>query len=89
MPTSRTPRTAATRALSLTGLLTQGVEPARVSDVLEVAADEIAAALQAHSSKHGADADRIAVQSPATNSLKLLRQARERLGDGLRARRGR
>ena len=29
--------------------------------------------------------DRAAAQNPATNSLKLLRQARERLGEGLRA----
>ena len=50
------------------------------------AADEIAAALQAHLiEEHGADPDRTAAQSPATNSLKLLRQARERLGEGLRA----
>jgi len=50
------------------------------------AADEVAAALQAHLiEEHGADPDRTAAQSPATNSLKLLRQARERLGEGLRA----
>ena len=50
------------------------------------AADEVAAALQAHLvEEHGADPDRAAPQSPATNSLKLLRQARERLGEGLRA----
>jgi hypothetical protein len=50
------------------------------------AADEIAAALQAHLiEEHGADPERTAPQSPATNSLKLLRQARERLGEGLRA----
>ena len=50
------------------------------------AADEVAAALQAHLiEEHGADPDRTAAPSPATNSLKLLRQARERLGEGLRA----
>jgi hypothetical protein len=50
------------------------------------AADEVAAALQAHLvEEHRADPDRTAVQNPATNSLKLLRQARERLGQGLRA----
>jgi hypothetical protein len=50
------------------------------------AVDEVAAALQAHLlEEHGADPDRGAVQSTFTNSLKLLRQARERLGEGLRA----
>jgi len=50
------------------------------------AADEVAAALQTHLiEEHGAAPDRAAPQSPATNSLKLLRQARERLGQGLRA----
>ena len=47
---------------------------------------KVAAALQTHLiEEHGADPDRAAPQSPATNSLKLLRQARERLGQGLRA----
>ncbi len=50
------------------------------------AADEVAAALQAHLvEEHGADPERTAAQSSSTNSLKLLRQARERLGQGLRA----
>jgi hypothetical protein len=50
------------------------------------AADEVAAALQTHLiEEHGADPDRTAAPSPSTNSLKLLRQARERLGNGLRA----
>ena len=50
------------------------------------AADEVAAALQTHLiEEHEADPDRAAPQSPSTNSLKLLRQARERLGQGLRA----
>ena len=50
------------------------------------AVDEVAAALQAHlMEEHGADPERFAPQSPATHSLKLLRQARERLGEGLRA----
>jgi len=50
------------------------------------AADEVAAALQAHLiEEHGADPERAAPESSFTNSLKLLRQARERLGQGLRA----
>lgn len=50
------------------------------------AADEVAAALQTHLiEEHGADPARSAAQSPSTNALKLLRQARERLGRGLRA----
>ena len=50
------------------------------------AADEVAAALQAHLiEQHGADPERAAADGPAINSLKLLRQARERLGQGLRA----
>jgi hypothetical protein len=50
------------------------------------AVDEVAAALQAHLiEEHGADPERTAVQSSSSNSLKLLRQARERLGEGLRA----
>jgi len=50
------------------------------------AADEVAAALQAHLiEEHGADLEREAAEGPATNSLVLLRQARLRLGHGLRA----
>jgi hypothetical protein len=50
------------------------------------AADEVAAALQVHLiEEHGADPERAAPHSPSTNSLRLLRQARERLGQGLRA----
>lgn len=50
------------------------------------AADEVAAALQAHLiEEHEADPDRTVAQNPSTNSFKLLRQARERLGEGLRA----
>jgi hypothetical protein len=50
------------------------------------AIDEVAAALQAHlMEEHGADLERSAAQGPATDSLRLLRQARERLGEGLRA----
>ena len=50
------------------------------------ATDEVAAALQAHLiEEHGADPERAAPQSPSSNSVKLLRQARERLGKGLRA----
>ena len=50
------------------------------------AVDEVAAALQAHLlEEHGADLERSAAQSPASDSFALLRQARERLGQGLRA----
>lgn len=50
------------------------------------AVDEVAAALQAHLlEEHNADLERAAAPSTFTNSLKLLRQARERLGEGLRA----
>ena len=50
------------------------------------AADEVAAALQTHLiEEHGADPERAAPLSSSTNALKLLRQARERLGQGLRA----
>ena len=50
------------------------------------AVDEVAAALQAHLvEEHGADPERAAEQGTSTNSLTLLRQARERLGEGLRA----
>jgi hypothetical protein len=46
----------------------------------------VAAALQTHLiEQHGADPDRLAAPDGSTNSLKLLRQARERLGNGLRA----
>jgi hypothetical protein len=49
------------------------------------AVDEVAAALQAHLiEEHQADPERAATRSTSTNSLKLLRQARERLGEGLR-----
>jgi hypothetical protein len=50
------------------------------------AADEVAAALQAHLvEEHRADPERAAPRSSSTDSLNLLRQARERLGHGLRA----
>jgi hypothetical protein len=50
------------------------------------AADEVAAALQTHLiEEHGADMERAAARDGSTNALKLLRQARERLGEGLRA----
>ncbi len=50
------------------------------------ALDEVAAALQTHLiEEHRADPERAAARSASTNSLKLLRQARERLGQGLRA----
>lgn len=49
------------------------------------AADEVAAALQAHLIEaHGADLDRESEPGSAGNSLKLLAQARARLGQGLR-----
>jgi hypothetical protein len=50
------------------------------------AADEIAAALQAHLiEEHGADLDPGVRPNPSADSLKLLRHARERLGQGLRS----
>jgi hypothetical protein len=50
------------------------------------AADEVAAALQAHLIEaHGADPERPGNNAVAGNSIKLLRQARERIGEGLRA----
>jgi hypothetical protein len=50
------------------------------------AIDEVAAALQSHLiEEHGADPERAAAASSSTVSLMLLRQARERLGQGLRA----
>jgi hypothetical protein len=50
------------------------------------ATDEVAAALQTHLiEEHGADPERAAESGTASISLKLLRQARERLGQGLRA----
>jgi hypothetical protein len=49
------------------------------------AVDEVAAALQTHLiEEHQADPERGATPSTCTSSLKLLRQARERLGEGLR-----
>jgi hypothetical protein len=49
------------------------------------AIDEVAAALQTHLiEEHQADPERAASHSTSTNSLTLLRQARERLGEGLR-----
>jgi hypothetical protein len=51
-----------------------------------MAVDEVAAALQAHLiEEHGAELEGGAGRSPATDSLALLRQARERLGEGLRS----
>jgi hypothetical protein len=50
------------------------------------AVDEVAAAIQAHLvEEHAADPERAVTQNTFTNSLKLLRQARERIGEGLRA----
>jgi hypothetical protein len=50
------------------------------------AADEVGAALQAHLiEEHGADLQHPDADHHATNSLKLLRQARERLAEGLKA----
>lgn len=50
------------------------------------AVDEVAAALQTHLiEEHGADPERTTARNTSTNALALLRQARERLGQGLRA----
>jgi len=50
------------------------------------AVDEVAAALQAHLvEEHGVDPEDHAEDGPGAPSLRLLRQARERLGTGLRA----
>jgi hypothetical protein len=50
------------------------------------AADEVAAALQTHLIEdHGADLADGSAQASGANSLRLLRQARERLGAGLRS----
>jgi hypothetical protein len=50
------------------------------------AVDEVAAALQVHLiEEHGADPERPDDGALAASSLRLLRQARERLGEGLRA----
>jgi len=49
------------------------------------AAGEVAAAVRAHLiEEHNDDPERAAAQSTFTSSLKLLRQARKRLGQGLR-----
>ncbi len=50
------------------------------------AVDEVAAALQVHLiEEHGADPEPPSGHAIAANSFKLLRQARARLGEGLRA----
>lgn len=50
------------------------------------AVDEVGAALQAHLvEEHGADPDGTAPGNSGAHSIKLLRQARERLSEGLRA----
>ena len=50
-----------------------------------MAVDEVAAALQAHViEEHGASPENAATGGVGTNTLKLLQQARERLGEGLR-----
>jgi uncharacterized protein len=50
------------------------------------AVDEVAAALQAHLvEEHGGDLESGAARNTFTDSFTLLRQARERLGEGLRA----
>jgi len=50
------------------------------------AADEVAAALQAHLiEEHEAHPERAVARNTFTDSFNLLRQARERLGEGLRA----
>jgi len=63
-------------------------DPARDQAICQAlkAADEVAAALQAHLiEEHGADPERTAPRSSSTDSLNLLRQARQRIGQGLRA----
>jgi hypothetical protein len=58
----------------------------RAIDQALKAVGEVAAAQQAQLiEEHNADPERPAAQSTFTNSPKLLRQARERLGHGLRA----
>jgi len=48
--------------------------------------NQVDKAMQAHLiEEHKADPERTAAHSTFTNSLKLLRRARERLGQGLRA----
>jgi hypothetical protein len=50
------------------------------------AVDEVAAALQAHLvEEHHANPERGAPRDASTSALKLLHQARTRLGEGLRA----
>lgn len=50
------------------------------------AVDEVAAALQAHLIEdHGVSPEALASTNTASHPLTLLRQARERLGEGLRA----
>ena len=50
------------------------------------AVDEVGAAVQAHLiQEHGADLEHVDGENHATNSLKLLAQARERLSEGLQA----
>ena len=67
------------------GMVDDTARERAIYDALK-ASDEVAAALQAHLiEEHGADLEREAADGPATNSLKLLRQARLRLGHGLRA----
>lgn len=70
------------------GMVDDTARDRAICDALK-AADEVAAALQAHLiEEHGADLEREtreAADGPATNSLWLLRQARMRLGHGLRA----
>jgi hypothetical protein len=49
------------------------------------AVDEVAAALQAHLvEEHQANPERRAPQAGSTSALRLLHQARQRLGEGLR-----
>jgi hypothetical protein len=76
----------ARRAVGDTGRMVDNTARDRAIYHALKAADEVAAALQAHLiEEHQADPDRTAAQNPSTNSLKLLRQARERLGQGLRS----
>jgi hypothetical protein len=65
--------------------MVDGIARERAIDQALKAAGEVAAALQAHLiEEHKADPERAAAPGTFTNSHKLLRQARGRLGQGLR-----
>ena len=69
----------------LTGMVDDAARERAIYQALK-ATDEVAAALQAHLiEEHAADPERAAARTTSSDSLDLLRQARERLGEGLRA----